>query len=147
MKKVLLSAFAGLFVIGATTAFSNKSGTRIAQKQSITDTVPKDTSKGKLYSTVAYLRDTVPNDTTKPKSKLVFASQSDRVVMDTVPNDTTKKANLNGSYAYQIMKDTVPNDTTKKANLYGSYAYQMKDTVPNDTTKKSKLDLDVAFVR
>lgn len=107
MKKVLLSAFAGLFVIGATTAFTNRAGTTLSSRQSITDTVPKDTtqpSKAALSYTYAnrMQADTVPQDTTKPSKaglNLAYANQADRMITDTVPSDTTKpKSNLDVAY-------------------------------------------------
>jgi hypothetical protein len=73
MKKVLLSAFAGLFVIGATTAFSNRAGTTLSFRQLKTDTVPKDTTRP---------------DTSK--AALISYTYANRMQLDTVPKDTTR---------------------------------------------------------
>jgi hypothetical protein len=81
MKKVLLSALAGICIIGATVASSNKTGIRIASRQVSTDTIPKDTSKypapdttsPKLAYVNAALTDTVPKDTTKPDTSRLVA--------------------------------------------------------------------------
>lgn len=104
MKKVLLSAFAGLFVIGATTAFSNRAGTTLSFRQLKTDTVPKDT--------------------TQPSKAALSYTDANRMQMDTVPPDTTKpsKAALSYTYASRMQTDTVPPDTTKpKSNLDVAY--------------------------
>ncbi len=85
MKKVLLSAFAGLCIIGASVATTNKTGTRIASRQTLTDTIPRDTS-----------RPSRP-DTMSPRMAFV---QGNFTVTDTIPSDTTKPNKLDLGVAY-----------------------------------------------
>ncbi|MDP4129267.1 MAG: hypothetical protein Q8918_00765 [Bacteroidota bacterium] len=111
MKKVLLSAFAGLSIICATTAFTSRTGSELGFRQT--------------------LRDTVPPDTTKPSKadlNLAYANQANYLVRDTVPPDTTKasKAGLdlaNANQVNRVIRDTVPGDTTKPAKLSLDVAY------------------------
>ena len=136
MKKVLLSALAGICIIGATVASSNRTGIRIASRQVSTDTIPKDTSKYPAPDTTApklayvplnaNLTDTVPKDTTKPDTSALAYVRYSSNLTDTLPKDTTKP------------------DTSRLA--YVRYSTNLRDTLPKDTTKPDTSKL-VAFVR
>jgi hypothetical protein len=136
MKKVLLSALAGICIIGATVASSNNTGIRIASRQVSTDTIPKDTSKMPAPDTtspkLAYVRlnsnltDTLPKDTTKPDTSALAYVRYSSNLTDTLPKDTTKP------------------DTSRLA--YVRYSTNLTDTFPKDTTKPDTSKL-VAFVR
>ena len=100
MKKVLLSALAGICIIGATVASSKNTGTRYSSRQVLTDTFPKDTSKLPAPDTTSpkltYVRyhsnltDTLPGDTAKPDtSKLAYMRYNSNLT-DALPKDTTK---------------------------------------------------------
>ena len=99
MKKILLTALAGICIMGVSVATSNKTGVRTASIQASTDTVPQDTSK-------------LPEpDTTSPR--LVFARLHSNV-SDTLPKDTTKRYTSLAYTRYSAnLTDTLPKDTTR----------------------------------
>ena len=99
MKKILLTALAGICIMGVSVATSNRTGVRTASIRALTDTIPKDTSK-------------LPEpDTTSPR--FVFAGLHSKV-SDTLPKDTTKRDTSLAYIRYSAsLRDTIPQDTTK----------------------------------